>query len=106
MTAHKHALHLDLHHGFDRGNYANAYETEDLEFLLEQISGIRSEAYEHAAILGFFSTYELSEMGMYLDAYLGAYFSEHGKACREMGLIDEHDQADIDAAVEGMEARG
>lgn len=52
---------VELSHGFDRGNYANAYETTDYEVAKEKIKG--SSAYYYIGhLLGFFSTYEDDEV--------------------------------------------
>lgn len=47
--------------GYDAGNYASAYETDDVEeaWNARVLSG--KEAYE-GFVLGFFSTYELDEI--------------------------------------------
>lgn len=81
----------DLSHGFDAGNYASAYETEDFELAMDALDG-RSEAYCHAFVLGFFSSFELDEIpSEHQDIYMEAYFSEHGKRVLALGFIDPFD---------------
>lgn len=53
----------DISNGFDAGNYANAYETQDYEHALAKLSMNRTSEYVAAFTLGFFSSYELDEMG-------------------------------------------
>lgn len=52
--------------GFDAGNYGNAYESQDWESWYasqcDRIPSEHREAYEHGMLLGFFSSYELSEI--------------------------------------------
>lgn len=71
--------------GFDAGNYANAYETTDLETALAKLSPNRSAEYVAAFTLGFFSSYELSEMGSDSDAYLEAW-SLVGERAMALGI--------------------
>jgi hypothetical protein len=52
----------DLSRGFSRGNYGNAYESQDWETWSESLDG-ESIAYRNGALLGFFSSYELDEIG-------------------------------------------
>ena len=52
---------LELSHGFDRGNDASAYETEDYEQARDAINGSTSY-YRIGHLLGFFSSYELHEI--------------------------------------------
>lgn len=67
--------------GFSHGNYANAYETQDVDVMLAKIRN-RSQAFRDAAVLGFFSSYELDEIpGSDRDTFDAAYFSEHGQRC-------------------------
>jgi hypothetical protein len=88
--------------GFDRGNFANAYETQDYETALESLDMPRAiggsrlpralqDAYRAAFTLGFFGSYELHEMGSDVEAYREAYFSEGGKACLAAGYTDARD---------------
>jgi hypothetical protein len=74
--------------GFEAGNYANAYETTDLQTALAKLSPNRSAEYVAAFTLGFFSSYSLGEMGSDVEAYREAYFSETGRACRAAGYVD------------------
>lgn len=88
--------------GFDAGNFANAYETENYSKALRglklprAVDGSRlprelEDAYRAAFTLGFFGTYELHEMGSHVEAYREAYFSEGGKACLAAGYTDACD---------------
>lgn len=51
----------ELSHGFYRGNYANAYETEDYEQAVKQLVG-QTGFYRVGFLVGFFSSYELHEV--------------------------------------------
>lgn len=56
---------LQLSHGFDRGNYANAYETTDYETFLNNLPEDESFVKHHyriGCLLGFFSSYEIHEV--------------------------------------------
>jgi hypothetical protein len=52
--------------GFDRGNYGNAYESQDWHSWYSENcvtpDGLLSEAYQNGMLLGFFSSYEISEI--------------------------------------------
>jgi hypothetical protein len=76
---------LDISRGFDRGNYCAAYETTDLELALAKLSMNRAPEYTAAFTLGFFSTYERSEMGSHVDAYDDA-MALVGARARELGI--------------------
>lgn len=52
---------LEVSHGFSRGNYASAYETEDYEVARDAVDG-NTGFYRIAHMLGFFSSYELHEI--------------------------------------------
>lgn len=58
----------DFSRGFDRGNYGNAYESQDWEtWWAENSVGIAgkvptSDAFQSGALVGFFSSYELDEV--------------------------------------------
>ena len=87
--------------GFDAGNYANAYETQDYEKGLkkagkEAVPRALRGAYLAAYTMGFFGSYELSEMGEYRGAYLEAYRSEGGQACLEAGYCDRRDASELE----------
>jgi len=84
----------DVTFGFEAGNYANAYETRDLQTALAKLSMNRSAEYVAAFTLGFFSSYSLGEMGADVEAYQEAYFSETGKACIKAGYIDARDESE------------
>jgi len=56
--------------GFDHGNFANAYETEDCDVMLQsaKIPKKHGKEFTEGAILGFFLSYELHEIpGEYVD---------------------------------------
>lgn len=79
----------NLHRGFEAGNFANAYETDDLEIALENADHKLGQDYLDAFIMGFFSTYELHEIPSdNLDQYETAYWSRAGRACVRYGFID------------------
>lgn len=60
--------------GFDRGNMASAYETEDYEATVNSLCG-ENGFYRIGHILGFFSSFELDEI---------PYSQEvHGSPCRD-----------------------
>lgn len=78
----------DLSHGFDAGNYANAYETQDLTAGLTKHND-QSEAFRHAYTLGFFSSYELDEIPSDVrDQFDDAYTSEDGQRVLALGYTD------------------
>lgn len=80
---------LEVSSGFDHGNYANAYETQDLDAMLDAIAD-ESETYRNAAIVAFFASYELHEIPSdQRDAFDSAYFSGAGKACIAAGYCDD-----------------
>ena len=77
---------FDLSYGFDHGNYANAYETEDLETMLSDLPAGRSGAYRGGAVLGFFSSYERHEVPAdAVDEYDNAMANYADKA-RSIGI--------------------
>jgi hypothetical protein len=87
---------LRISRGFSAGNYAGAYISEDLDTAMEREElhwELKNEAFRHAFILGFFSSYELHEVpGSYREQYDEAYWSDHGAAVRRAGYIDSrHD---------------
>jgi hypothetical protein len=55
--------------GFDRGNYGNAYESRDWDSWYSENCGTPSEfaefadAYRAGLLLGFFASYEITEIG-------------------------------------------
>jgi hypothetical protein len=49
--------------GFDAGNYANAYETQCFGTWYDQVSEGKTAHYIEGMILGFWSSYELDEIG-------------------------------------------
>ena len=55
----------ELRHGFQDGNYANAYETEDYQTFLDNLPKGKPYGryfYRIGCLLGFFSSYELHEV--------------------------------------------
>lgn len=101
MTA-KHDLSLSR--GFDAGNYASAYETTNYAEALASLSPNRSAGYVAAFTLGFFSSYELHEMGEHTEAYLAAFNSEHGQRCVALGYVEAHHGVDYEAAAAAHES--
>lgn len=82
---------LILSQGFSRGNYANAYETQDYAEARDALPS-PSDDYLAAFALGFFSSYELHEIDCeHTDEYLEAYHSAAGQRCIELGFIDPQD---------------
>ena len=80
----------DVNHGFCAGNYANAYETEDLEVALERLdSESPTQAYRDAFIIGFFGSYEVWEIPSdCLDEFMQAFWGQYGEACVTLGYCD------------------
>ena len=91
-----------LSRGYDAGNYSAAYDGLSLEAGLDKavtegrIAGldadVDSAAFRAAFILGYYSSYELSEMGDDAETYLEALHSEHGRRCVELGWVDRTEQ--------------
>lgn len=79
---------LDISRGFDAGNFASAYETTDYGHAIASLSPNRSEHYQAAFTLGFFSTLELDEMGPHAEDYLVALRSPAGRRCIALGYVD------------------
>lgn len=76
--------------GFDAGNHANAYETQDYERALAKLSPNRPPEYVAAFTLGFFSSYSLDEIPAgNREAFDAAYQSEGGKQCLAAGYCDD-----------------
>lgn len=62
---------------FDRGNYANAYESTDLESALDCVE---FKPHERAAfVLGFFASSGLDEIGSDREIYDECYWSDAGQ---------------------------
>ncbi len=75
---------------FDRGNYANAYESTDLEDFAEDLDEM--SAHERAAfVLGFFGSYSLDEIGSDdRDMFDECYFSDAGQyVVHVAGYVDD-----------------
>lgn len=95
-----------LSHGFHAGNYAAAYDGLGLEASFEKaqiehgIAGTPNAhrvAFRTAFVLGYFSSFELSEMGDDAEPYLEALHSEHGRRCVALGWVDRDPHAEHDA---------
>lgn len=90
-----------ISHGFDSGNFDNAYSGAYFEECLEEaIEALDCDqfadftekavkAFKTAYTLGWFSSYELHEMGEHEETYTEALNSEYGKLCIEKGLVDD-----------------
>ena len=80
-------LDTELSHGFAAGNYANAYETENLEVAMQSRRVFeKSEAYRTACILGFDGSYELHEIpAVRREEFDEAYHSDYGARLLELG---------------------
>jgi len=71
---------LALSQGFDRGNYGNAYESQDYDAWIARqetparFKGRYAQAYRAGMLIGFFSSYEDSEIPeSELDRFLQTY---------------------------------
>lgn len=81
--------------GFDAGNFANAYETQDYDAAIGNRRVSRDKGpFGLAFILGFFGSYELHEMGAHRETYLEAYRSDAGKRALALGYIDARDESE------------
>jgi hypothetical protein len=86
----------EVSRGYDAGNYANAYVSEDLEAALAQEVEEKaeereelSEEFRHAFILGFFASYMLEEIPLSnREEYDLAYFSAAGKQALACGYFE------------------
>jgi hypothetical protein len=66
----------EIGRAFSRGNYANAYESTDLEsFDLDEMSAHERSAF----VLGFFGSYALDEIGSDREIFDECYFSDAGR---------------------------
>lgn len=81
-----------LHRGFDAGNYANAYVSENYATAWRKVKkethnqGLASKpAFKAAFIIGFFSSYETSEVGSLAEKLIEAE-NEYGNAMRNIGI--------------------
>jgi hypothetical protein len=90
--------HDEVRRGFDAGNYANAYESTDLESVELDCE---SDAYRAAFVLGFFASYELNEIPSDArEAFDSAYRSEFGAIVLAAGYCDSRHE---DYQTEGRE---
>lgn len=78
-----------LTRAFDAGNYANAYETQDLDRAIaaHRFNVSWKERYLPAFILGFYSSYAPHEIPD-LEVWREAYQSPVGQAVLDAGYID------------------
>jgi hypothetical protein len=106
MKAEEHELfHDTVSRAFDDGNYANAYETNDYDDAIERLAltlekRCREElrdSYRAAFTLGFFGSYELSEMGEHADAYREAYAHPGGQECVRAGYCDAREASELES---------
>lgn len=75
------------HRGFDRGNYGSAYESENWDTWKDQrankmpnLRGLNAEYYEAGLMLGFFSSFELHEIGdEFVREQVAALREKHGE---------------------------
>jgi hypothetical protein len=76
--------------GFDAGNYANAYVSENYLTAFNADTGPKEhEAYCAGFVLGFFSSYEVDEIpGDCRDMFEHNFFSKFGQAIVEAGYCD------------------
>jgi hypothetical protein len=91
---------MTISRGFDAGNYACAYETEDYSEAIANLSMNRSREYVAAFTLGFFSSHEAEEMGEHFDTYLEA-LALVGERAAALGInvpteqdYDDHNQCE------------
>jgi hypothetical protein len=74
----------EFSHGYDRGNYAAAYEggwPSDWYALSESAGRERrSQPYHHGMMLGYFSSYELNEVPDQFRDAVAALRAKHGEA--------------------------
>lgn len=97
MTDQELAFATACSQGFDAGNYANAYDSTDLDLAIESAEidpdvDPSRPGYRHAFILGFFASYALHEIpGEYRDEYDQAYHSAAGQHCAAAGYLDSRE---------------
>lgn len=80
-----------LSHGFDAGNYANAYTSEDLDEAWEieedgRPGNAESEHFRAAFVIGFFSSYEEHEIPEDHQDEHAAAMAERGPRLRAIGV--------------------
>ena len=75
--------------GFDAGNYAAAYVSEDLETAMADRPEMENEAYAAGFVLGFFSSFELHEIPAGdAEVYEDALYGPYGKLAVQQGWVD------------------
>jgi len=84
----------EMSSAFDAGNYANAYESTDLD---DHDVDEMSEHERAAFVLGFFGTYTLDEIGSDREVFDEAYFSPAGRYVVEVAKYTD-DRVDEYAA--------
>lgn len=90
----------EISSAFSAGDYANAYEGEDLESMLDS-----NELNEHeraAFVLGFFSSYSLDEIGSDREIFDECYFSKAGRYVVQVARYT--DDRGLEYAYEGYRA--
>ena len=81
----------EMSRAFDAGNYANAYETTDLETALKR-ARYTAEHTRAAFVLGFFGSYALDEIPD-REIFDECYFSDAGQyVVRVAGYTDPRDE--------------
>lgn len=88
----------EISQAFSAGNYANAYETTDIEECdLDEMS-----EHERAAfVLGFFGSYTLDEIGSDRELFDEAYFSPAGQYVVTVAKYVDDRSEEYSAAGEG-----
>lgn len=88
------AFLMDCSQGFDHGNYARAYETENYsDFVIALRSQPRSDAFCDAAVLGFCASVEYDELDeLEREALEEALATPAGEQCLKAGYCDGWDE--------------
>ena len=96
---------IQLSRGFSAGDYANAYETTDLESALAHLdeeTDDYTEAYRTAFVIGFFASYALHEIPSDArDTFDERYWSQYGRAVVAAGYCDDRSE-EYQAESEGL----
>jgi hypothetical protein len=82
---------VQVSHAFDAGNYAAAYESQDMEEAWEKHDSKIPAKFKPAFIMGFYSSYELDEMED-PDEYFQAEHSKVGQAVLEAGYTEAREE--------------
>lgn len=86
-----------LSRGFDAGNYANAYTSENLSKAWRFHNALTKDpAYRAAFVIGFFSSYETHEVpGVHRDELIEAERT-YGQRMRDLGIaVDPRNPEDV-----------